>query len=56
MNKAKKEITEALRILSALSVNGDAVDLMAAAKAHLREALKLAETPADTPEEAAKDG
>ena len=52
MNKAKKEITEALRILSALSVNGDAVDLMAAAKAHLREALKLA----DAPEEAAKDG
>lgn len=41
----QETITEALRVLSALSVSGDAVDLMAAAKAHLRDAVRLAEIP-----------
>lgn len=45
MNKVQEKITEALRILSALSVSGDAVDLMAAVKVHLRDAIELAENP-----------
>ncbi len=38
--KQKKNIREALRLLSALSVSGDVVDVMAAVKALLREALE----------------
>lgn len=43
MNEAQKEIKAALDLLSALSVSGDVVDVMAAVKVHLREAYRLAE-------------
>lgn len=52
MNETQKEIKAALDMLSALSVSGDVVDMMAAVKIHLREAYRLA-----APEkEAAGDG
>ena len=38
MDETKKLIDEAIMILSTLSVNGDAVDVMAAAKSKLRKA------------------
>lgn len=38
--KQKEGVQTALRLLSALSVSGDAVDVMAAVKAHLRGALE----------------
>lgn len=38
MEETKKLIDEAIMILSTLSVNGDAVDVMAAAKSKLRKA------------------
>ena len=38
--KQKETIRETLRLLSVLSVSGDAVDVMAAAKAHLRGMLE----------------
>lgn len=43
MEDVKKEVNEALQILSALAVSGDAVDLMAAVRAKLKKALKLME-------------
>lgn len=42
--KQKESVREALRLLAALSVSGDAVDVMAAAKAHLRELLEEEKT------------
>lgn len=36
----KRNIREALRLLSSLSVSGDAVDVMAAARARLRASLE----------------
>lgn len=53
MNQVQENIREALRLLSALSVSGDAVDVMAAVKALLREADRLA-APEET--EAVRDG
>ena len=47
MKEIREHIQEALRMLSALSVNGDAVDVMAAAKAHLRDAERLAKEAED---------
>ena len=41
MKNAREHIREALRMLSTLSVSGDVVDVMAAVKAHLREAEGL---------------
>ena len=41
MEETKKLIDEAIMILSTLSVNGDAVDMMAAAKSKLRKASVL---------------
>ena len=41
MEDVKKLIDEAIMILSALSVSGDAVDMMAAAKSKLRKASGL---------------
>ena len=38
--KQRESVREALRLLAALSVSGDAVDVMAAAKAHLRGLLE----------------
>ena len=37
----KKELNEALTMLGAIMVSGDAVDFMAAAKAKVRRAAKL---------------
>lgn len=48
MNEVQKEINNAYKILSAISVNGDAVDAVAACKMSLRCAFKKAE---DKPEE-----
>lgn len=45
MNNVQKEIDTAMKILSVLSVSGDAVDAVAAVKVHLRDAIKLAEDP-----------
>ena len=53
MNKVQKEIDTAMKILSVLSVSGDAVDAVAAVKVHLRDAMKLA---AESDTEAADNG
>lgn len=42
MNDIQKEINEAYRMVSAIPVSGDAVDVMAGARIHLKEAFKLA--------------
>lgn len=48
MNELAKEIRNAVAMLSALNVSGDAVDVMAAAKHKLRTvAAKLEEEKAD---------
>ena len=41
MEQAKKEVTEALAILSTLAVSGDVVDVMAAVRAMLKRAITL---------------
>lgn len=41
MSDIKKEVAEALVILSTLSVSGDAVDIMAAVRQKLKRALKM---------------
>lgn len=41
MSDIKKEVSEALAILSTLSVSGDAVDIMAAVRQKLKRALKM---------------
>lgn len=48
MKELQKEIDQAFKLLSAVPVSGDAVDMMAAARNHLRAAYKLsaAEAPA----------
>lgn len=43
MNDAKQEIVEALRILSALAVSGDAVEVIAAVRSKIKKAIKLLE-------------
>lgn len=48
MKEAQEHIQKALQMLSALSVSGDAVDVMAAVKAHLREAYQLIEPKKET--------
>lgn len=42
MNDIQKEIEEAYKMISVISVSGDAVDVMAGARIHLKEAHKLA--------------
>lgn len=44
MNNVKSEIEVAIAMLSTLSVSGDAVDVMAAARAKLKRALKELES------------
>lgn len=51
MTDLQKEINEAFKLTSVVPVSGDAVDIMAAVRVHLRSAYNLA---ADT--EANKDG
>ena len=53
MNEIQKKISTAMKYLSALSVSGDAVDVVAAVKVRLREAIELAKT---TDTEADTDG
>lgn len=49
MNDMMKEIDEAFKLLSAIHVAGDAVDVMAGVREHLRHAYKLAASePMDT--------
>jgi len=52
MNEVQEKISTAMRFLSTLSVSGDAVDVVAAVKVNLREAIELAKDP----EEADTDG
>jgi len=44
MNEFQKELDAAFKILSAMPVIGDNVEMMATAKEHLRKAYKLAES------------
>ena len=48
MKEAQEHIQDALRILSAFSVSGDALDAIAAVKAHLREAYQLIKPKKET--------
>lgn len=41
-NAIRKELNEAYKMLSVISVSGSAVDVMAGARIHLKEAFKLA--------------
>lgn len=57
MNNVKKEINEAVTMLGAILLHGDAVDMMAAAKAKLRRAVKILEEEASgLPENPKKRG
>lgn len=47
MKELQKELKGALRLISALSVSGDAVDIVAAAKQKIRRALELSEPAPD---------
>ena len=53
MNDLMKEIDEAFKLLGVISVAGDAVDVMAGVREHLRRAYKLA---APEPKEVESDG
>ena len=53
MNDLQKEINDAYIALAAIPVSGDHVEIMAAAREHLRRAYKLA---APEPKEAEPDG
>lgn len=54
MNELQKELNGALRLISALSVSGDAVEIVAAAKQKLRRALELSKPASDM--EGGQDG
>lgn len=41
MKEVKRHLEEAFQLLSSISVKGDAVDVMAAARANLRTAYRL---------------
>lgn len=43
MNELQNEIDQAFRLLTALPVSGDGVEIMAGAKEHLRKAYRLVE-------------
>ena len=45
MTELQKEIDQAFKLLSAIQVSGDGVDVMAAARGHLRAAYNLADRP-----------
>lgn len=44
MSEVQKKINEAFKLLTAIPVSGDQVELMAAAKESLRQAYQLAST------------
>lgn len=57
MDNVKKEINEAVTMLGAILLHGDAVDMMAAAKVKLRRAVKILEEEASgLPENPKKRG
>ena len=65
MNKIQEAISEAHKMLSSIYVNGNAVELMAGAKIHLKEAYDMAgdksalweaHKQADKPEKEKADG
>lgn len=43
MTELQKEIDQAFACISAIPVSGDGVEIMAAAREHLREAFRLAQ-------------
>ena len=43
MEDIKRELEEAYKMLSAIAVSGESVDVMAMAREHLRRAYKLAD-------------
>lgn len=45
MYEIQKKINEAYKLISTLSVSGDVVDVIAAARARLKEAFELAASP-----------
>ena len=49
MTPAQKEVDEAFKCVSFVQASGDAVDLIAAARAHLRKAYELAAEKAEPP-------
>ena len=53
MNELQKEINDAYNALAAIPVTGDCVEVMAAAREHLRRAYKLA---SPEPKEAESNG
>lgn len=53
MTDLQKELDQAFALVSAIPVSGDGVELMAAAREHLRKAFKLAEPEK---EKESKDG
>lgn len=55
MNDVQKKIQEAYRMVSVIPVSGDAVDLMAGARIHMKEAFEAA-GGMDAPEETEAGG
>lgn len=56
MDKAKRHIDEAYRLISAIPVKEDAVELMASAKQHLRAAFALIKDAEKNEAEEVQDG
>lgn len=55
MNELQKELDQAFKLVSAVPVSGDGVDMMAAARESLRRAYQLA-APPDEEKEGPGDG
>lgn len=53
MKELRKELDQAYSLISSIPVNGDGVDIMAAAREHLRKAYRMAGGPKG---EVANDG
>lgn len=51
MNNIQKELDQAFKLVSGIPVKGEAVELMFAAKEHLRKAFSLAADKAENGEE-----
>lgn len=51
MNELQKELDQAFNLVSAIPVSGGGVDVMAAAREHLRRAYQLAVPPDDEEKE-----
>ena len=55
LTPVQKEIDEAFKCISIVNVSGDAIDIMATARAHLRKAYELAAEKAEPPKAKEKD-